>query len=162
MIAGLSIQVVTLLFFMGASIDFALNTMRRHKALGEAAFDQNPIMVKVRGSTAFRGFLVALGLSTICIFWRSVFRVAELSGGWTGPIMQRQDLFIGFEGVMIVVAALALNVFHPSFCFAAMMEGAGGFGSSKKSKKTTDAEVVEGQWEKNASDSEGRHGSGSA
>ncbi|KAI1417218.1 RTA1-domain-containing protein [Hypoxylon sp. FL1857] len=122
MLAGLAFQVFTLLVFMILSADFLINTQRRRRALGTAALDQDPEMVAVRGSWLFRGFLVALALSTVCIFWRSVFRVAELSRGWTGPLMKRQDLFIGFEGVMITVAVWALNIFHPSVCFGALMD----------------------------------------
>ncbi|KAK0628647.1 hypothetical protein B0T17DRAFT_523338 [Bombardia bombarda] len=33
---------------------------------------------------------------------------------------------LGFEGVMIAVACLALNVFHPSVCMRELMEGAAG------------------------------------
>src|SRR5208282_6008915 len=105
LIAGLSFQVFTLLVFMACSVDFAINTKRRHKQLGsEAAFDQNATTLALRSSWLFKGFVVALALATICIFWRCVFRVAELSKGWYGPLTNRQDLFIGFEGVMITVA----------------------------------------------------------
>ncbi|KAI2619656.1 RTA1-domain-containing protein [Hypoxylon sp. NC1633] len=123
MIAGLSFQVFTLLVFMALSADFFLNTSRRRRALGSAAaLDQDPALVALRASPMFRGFLAALVLSTVCVFWRSVFRVAELSHGWTGPLMARQDLFIGFEGVMITVAVWALNLFHPALCFGPVMD----------------------------------------
>ncbi|CAJ2511224.1 Uu.00g068490.m01.CDS01 [Anthostomella pinea] len=121
MIAGLAFQVFTLLVFMILCVDFGINTLRRTRALGAAALDQDAAIVAIRRSRMFKGFLVALALSTICIFWRSVYRVAELSNGWTGPLMKRQDLFIGFEGVMITVAVLVLNVFHPSLCFRDLM-----------------------------------------
>jgi hypothetical protein len=146
MIAGLAFQVATLLVFIIVCLDFALTTLRRHKVLGDAALDQNPTLVKVRGSLLFRGFLVALALATVCIFWRSVFRVAELSQGWSGPLMKRQDLFIGFEGVMIVVACLALNAFNPAFCFKELLEGKGGLGSRRKEKKAfSDSEAEMGK-----------------
>lgn len=135
MIAGLAFQVLTLLVFIIVSLDFALNAHRRYKSLGESAFDQSPAAQKLRGSKLFRGFLVALTLATICIFWRSVYRVAELSKGWNGPLMYRQDLFIGFEGVMVVVGCLALNAFHPSVCMKHVMEGAGGLRTSRKKKR---------------------------
>ncbi|KAI1206689.1 RTA1-domain-containing protein [Annulohypoxylon truncatum] len=123
MIAGLSFQVFTLLVFMILSLDFLFNTLRRRRALGsEAAFSQDPELVAVRGSLMFKAFLAALALSTICIFWRSVFRVAELSRGWSGPLMARQDLFIGFEGVLITIAVWVLNIFHPALCFGALMD----------------------------------------
>lgn len=144
MIAGLSFQVLTLLVFIGVSVDFALNVMKRYKAMGEAAFDQAEEVKRVRGSMMFKGCLGALGLATICIFWRSVFRVAELSRGWDGPLMKRQDLFIGFEGVMIVVAVLVLNVFHPSVCFGGMMDG--------KVGRKGNVEVLEGGREKGDSE----------
>lgn len=72
-------------------------------------------MLQRWGPTGFYGFLAALSVSTICIFWRCCFRVAELSDGWTGSLMKRQDLFIGMEGAMIVISVLVLNVWHPAF-----------------------------------------------
>ncbi|KAI1771697.1 RTA1-domain-containing protein [Hypoxylon cercidicola] len=122
MIAGLAFQVFTLLAFMILCGDFLANTLRRHRALGAAAWDQDPAVVAIRGSWMFRGFLAALALSTVCVFWRSVFRVAELSHGWTSDLMGRQDLFVGFEGVMITVAVWALNLFHPSLCLGDLMD----------------------------------------
>jgi hypothetical protein len=143
MIAGLSFQVLTLLVFMACSIDFALNAWRRYRSMGATAFDQSAAAVKLRSSWLFKGFLAALTLSTICIFWRSVYRVAELSKGWDGPLMYRQGLFIGFEGVMVAVACLVLNAFHPSFCMRHVMEGAGGI-RSKGKKGNADVGEAEG------------------
>ena len=155
MIAGLSFQVVTLLVFIVVSADFALNTLRRHRALGAAAFDQNPLLVRIRNSIKFRGFLAALAVATLTIFWRCVYRVAELSRGWDGPLMKRQDLFIGFEGVMIVVACLVLNFFHPAVCFKEMMEGQGGIGSGRKRKGGKVAYDAAGGKSEAGSDAEG-------
>ncbi|KAI2466481.1 RTA1-domain-containing protein [Annulohypoxylon bovei var. microspora] len=123
MIAGLSFQVFTLFVFMIFAIDFLVNTLRRRRALGsEAAFSQDPALVAVRKSLMFKGFLIALALSTICIFWRSVYRVAELSHGFNSALMARQDLFVGFEGALITVAVWVLNIFHPALSFGAMMD----------------------------------------
>lgn len=135
MIAGLAFQVLTLFIFMILCTDFALRTHKRYKALGQAAFDQNPMFVKLREGWKFKAFLAALTLATICIFWRSVYRVVELSEGWTGHLIRQQWLFVGFEGVMVIVACLALNLFHPAFTFVEAMEGAGGIGSARRFKK---------------------------
>ncbi|KAI9732921.1 MAG: hypothetical protein M1818_007354 [Claussenomyces sp. TS43310] len=134
MVAGLAFQVLTLFVFICLCIDFAIRTRRRFASLGEAAFDQNALFVSLRGSWRFKGFLAALTLATICIFWRSVFRVAELSEGWSGAIIRKQNLFIGFEGVMVIVACLSLNFFHPALCFKEGITGLGGLGSSRKAK----------------------------
>ena len=83
--------------------------------MGDAALD--PKHAALRGSAKFRAFLLALGLATFCIFIRSIYRVAELSEGWTGALIRNQHLFIGFEGAMVIVAVLVLNLFHPGYCF---------------------------------------------
>ncbi|KAK6581654.1 hypothetical protein PZA11_005351 [Diplocarpon coronariae] len=143
MVAGLAFQVFTLLVFMILCIDFARRTRQRYTSLGEAAFDQNPNFVRLRRSIKFRGCVGALTLATICIFWRSVYRVAELAEGWTGSLIQRQWLFVGFEGVMVVVACLALNLFNPAFAFPEGVAGLGGLGSKRKLKRPEGEETTD-------------------
>ncbi|GAB0136220.1 hypothetical protein EsDP_00004531 [Epichloe bromicola] len=116
MVAGLAFQVATMVGFIAASLDFALRVCRRREALGAAALSQDPALVRMRGSLRFKLFLAALSLASFLILWRSCFRVAELSEGWSGPIMANQAMFIGFEGVLVLVAVLALNFFHPAVC----------------------------------------------
>ncbi|KAH6675037.1 putative sphingoid long-chain base transporter RSB1 [Halenospora varia] len=135
MVAGLAFQVFTLLVFMILCLDFATRTRKRYKSLGEQAFDQNPHFVTLRHSVKFKGFMAALTLATICIFWRSVYRVVELGEGWTGNLIRKQWLFVGFEGVMVIVACFALNIFNPAFAFKEAMVGMGGLGSKKKMRR---------------------------
>jgi len=137
MVAGLAFQVFTLLVFMLLCLDFALKTLRRLRTMGDAALD--PRHAQLRQSLTFRAFLVALSLATLCIFIRSVYRVVELGEGWSGALIKNQSLFIGLEGVMVIVAALALNAFHPGICFR---EGYDISLKKVKSKKnrSTDAE----------------------
>ncbi|KAM0439643.1 hypothetical protein ACHAPT_000735 [Fusarium lateritium] len=122
MIAGLAFQVATILAFILCSLDFALRTVRRQRALGEAALDQRPEVRKVRNSPRFKAFLGGLSVAALCILWRSAFRVAELSEGWEGPVMGDQYMFVGFEGILIVVAVVVLNVLHPAFCMKELLE----------------------------------------
>ncbi|KAH7158135.1 RTA1 like protein-domain-containing protein [Dactylonectria estremocensis] len=122
MIAGLAFQVITIFAFIVASADFAFRTVRRYRALGDSALDQRPEIARVRNSKLFKAFLGALSLAAICILWRSAFRVAELSDGWDSEIMGDQYMFVGFEGVLIVVAVVALNIFHPAFCMKELLE----------------------------------------
>ncbi|KAF4625683.1 hypothetical protein G7Y89_g12481 [Cudoniella acicularis] len=111
MVTGLAFQVLTLAVFMGICLDFAFRTARLD------AVTLDPKFSSLRSSKKFRGFLASLTLSTLCIFVRSVYRVAELSEGWTGHLIQQEWLFVGLEGVMVVVAVVVLNAFHPAFCF---------------------------------------------
>ncbi|KAL7621345.1 hypothetical protein AAE478_008666 [Parahypoxylon ruwenzoriense] len=142
MIAGLSFQVFTLLVFMLLSLDFGINTLRRRRQQLTGGGNSSG---SSKHSLMFRIFPAALALSTICVFWRSVYRVAELSRGWTGPLMERQDLFVGFEGVMITVAVYALNIFHPSLCFGEDMmttDGAKSRGAGQDRDDQTQFEML--------------------
>jgi hypothetical protein len=115
MLAGLTVQVVTLLIFILLALDFALRTIIRIRQLGSRnALD--PRHDNLRKSWVFKAFLIALTLSTLCIFTRCVYRVAELSQGWEGHLMKVERYFIGLEGAIIVVAVYLLNLFHPRLC----------------------------------------------
>ncbi|KAH8890724.1 RTA1 like protein, partial [Thozetella sp. PMI_491] len=114
MIASLSLQVFTLLIFIVLAGDFLIRVYRKQRHLRPRSYGPTPSFLSLWGMTGFYGTLTSLAISTIYIFWRSVFRVAELSDGWTGSLMGRQDLFIGFEGVMISVTVMVLNLWHPA------------------------------------------------
>jgi hypothetical protein len=120
MVAGLALQVATLLVFMALCADFAVRTMYTARTNPGAS---DPRHATLRASRKFRGFLVALCVATVCIFIRSVYRVGELAEGWQGALIRRQDLFIALEGVMVIVAVLALNAFHPGWCFREGYDG---------------------------------------
>lgn len=52
------------------------------------------------------------------IFIRCVYRCVELSGGFFGELfVDDEPLFMVLEGVMIILAALGLTVFHPGWVF---------------------------------------------
>jgi len=125
MVAGLAFQVITLLVFMTLAADFAFRTIGRYKAMGTSTFDD--AHAGLRQSKRFRGFLIALAFATLCIFTRSVYRVAELSEGWNGHLIKTQRYFIGLEGAIVSAAVLALNFFHPGFCFQEGDARRGGF-----------------------------------
>lgn len=79
MVAGLAFQVLTLAVFICLCIDFTFRTLKRMKTMGDTALD--PTHARLRASVMFRSFVVALAFATLCIFIRSVYRVAELNEG---------------------------------------------------------------------------------
>ena len=115
MLAGLSFQVLTLLIFIVLALDFAIRTTGRIREFGQDALDYRH--AKLRSSWQFKGFLITLSFATLCIFARCVYRVAEMSEGWTGHLIKTQSYFIGLEGAVIVAAVLSSNIFHPGLCF---------------------------------------------
>ncbi|KAL9116686.1 MAG: hypothetical protein Q9187_006788 [Circinaria calcarea] len=68
----------------------------------------------------FKFFVSAIGVATVAILIRSVYRIPELSGGWANPIMRDEIDFIVLDGVMCAIATLFLTVFHPGYCFKPM------------------------------------------
>ena len=104
---GLSFQVFTLSVWIALSIDYALrykNDVSRGNA-GRIADGR------------FKVFVAFLSLATLCIFTRCVFRIAELSEGYSGTLLKQEGLFIGLEGVLVVVATFALAIGHPGLVF---------------------------------------------
>lgn len=156
MVAGLAFQVFTLLLFILLCTDFAVRTLRRMRAMG-ASQALDPTHVKLRASKLFRAFLAALTLATLCIFVRSVYRVVELGEGWEGALIKNQKLFIGLEGVMVVVAVLVMNLFHPGLCFREGYERP--VAGSEKGERRVDA--GKGSWWKRGGRSEVGDGKGS-
>lgn len=62
-------------------------------------------------------FCVALAVATLCILIRTAFRVAELSGGFNSKLARNETLFFILDGVMVLVACIALTVYHPGISF---------------------------------------------
>lgn len=110
MVVGLASQVATLAIFglMASDVFFRI---RKHQGRYTESAEA------LRGSSRFKGFLVAITIAYAAIFIRCVYRIAEMAGGWSNPIMQNQIAFIVLDGLMCIVAVLALNLFHPGFLF---------------------------------------------
>lgn len=111
MLAGLSIQAASLLLFLGLGGDYAWRVRR-----GDASL-RDPRFAALRQTGKFRRFLWAIGVASVAIFIRCVYRVAELSGGFSGPIANNETVFLILEGPMIMIAMIAFTVYHPGYIF---------------------------------------------
>ncbi|PQE27910.1 hypothetical protein CJF30_00009097 [Rutstroemia sp. NJR-2017a BBW] len=111
MLAGLGFQVFSIILFVLACSEFALR-VRKAKGMW------NPIYLSLVNSAFFKAFMAALALATTTIFVRSTYRCIELSGGFHGSLfVSHEEEFMVLEGVMIVLATLALTIFHPGVSF---------------------------------------------
>ena len=107
-VAGLSFQVLTLCIFIALAVDFTVRFVKGRKRSG----------TKDRLPTQFRIFVAFLSLAIVLILIRCIYRIDELSDGYSGPLIHNQGLFIGLEGVMIIIAAFCPNLAHPGPVFA--------------------------------------------
>ncbi|KAK6523628.1 hypothetical protein TWF281_001609 [Arthrobotrys megalospora] len=110
-LSGICFQVLSLSIWLGLAVEFGL----RCRKVGKEAWD--PRYEKLRVSWRFKAFLAALGLATVALYVRSVYRIAELSGGYTGHLAKDEMAFCILEAVMIAILALITAAFHPGYGF---------------------------------------------
>ncbi|VDB85368.1 unnamed protein product [Peniophora sp. CBMAI 1063] len=54
-----------------------------------------------------------MGILTVLLFIRSIYRTAELADGWDGVIISTEWPFDIFDGAMITLAMISSNAIHP-------------------------------------------------
>jgi hypothetical protein len=110
MLGGIIFQMVAITFYMALAIEFVvryLNDKPFQRAnnlppTGNYYLDKNMKMM-----------LIGIATSSILIYIRSVYRVVELTNGWSGHIITTEWYFNVFDGAMLVCATFCLNIFHP-------------------------------------------------
>jgi len=132
MIAGLAFQVASMTLFIGlaAEVGWRIRTTGKLEKGGDH---------DVSASVLFKRFLIgrpppralsrkldispltiaptAITVATVCIYIRCVYRVAELSGGFNGKLANQQESFMVLEGLMMVLAVIALTIYSPGRSF---------------------------------------------
>ncbi|PNS15307.1 hypothetical protein CAC42_5478 [Sphaceloma murrayae] len=112
MIVGLAFQVISLTLYMIVAGDFLRRVRKASVSQLNASFQD------VRDSKSFKWLIIGLAIATLFIFIRCVYRVAELSEGFSSELANDEVAFNILEGPMIIIAVIALTVVHPGKCFA--------------------------------------------
>lgn len=101
--AGLALQVVVLTAFVVCFADYMVRYVRsgRTRSFG----------------WRLNTFFLGLASSVLLILARCAYRVAELKDGYNGSLIREEIPFIILEGVVIVIAAIALCFGHPGLVF---------------------------------------------
>ncbi|KAK6339697.1 hypothetical protein TWF718_009092 [Orbilia javanica] len=110
-LSGICFQVLSLSIWFGLGAEFAF----RCRKVGVDAWD--PKYEKLRATWRFKAFLVALGIASAALYVRSVYRIAELSEGYTGHLAKDELAFCILEAVMIAILSLVTAAFHPGYGF---------------------------------------------
>ncbi|KZV76214.1 RTA1-domain-containing protein [Peniophora sp. CONT] len=110
MLAGIIFQLICLVIYTGLAAEFLWH-------YGKDMPFRRAFVYMHRSKTPRRLKIMLLGMSimTILLFIRSIYRTAELADGWHGTIITTEWLFDIFDGSMIAIAMLTLNVIHPGF-----------------------------------------------
>ncbi|KAG8725150.1 hypothetical protein FRC11_001920 [Ceratobasidium sp. 423] len=115
MLAGIVIQLVAVVLYTILGIEFVVRfgldrpansavLGERRKHAGWVGVPRGPVWV-----------LVGLGIATLFIIIRSIYRTIELTDGWNGTIISTEKWFNWFDGAPIVIAMFTFNVFHPGY-----------------------------------------------
>ena len=110
MIAGLLLQAISLAFFTGVWAWFQLRVR-------SGVADQDPGKITTRSRLGFKLFQGGLLLATTSIIIRSIYRVAELWGGFEGDLWNNEVDFMILDGAMIALAVVVLTALHPGVAF---------------------------------------------
>ncbi|KLO17014.1 RTA1 like protein [Schizopora paradoxa] len=127
MLAGIAIQLFFLTIFMALALEYFYRLLRDlpvrrettpvYEADGTVKSESSLALEKGRarltGKT--RIFVIGAFVSCFCLFVRAIYRLIELSDGWNGTVIATQWYFDVFDGAMVVLAMLILNVLHPGF-----------------------------------------------
>ncbi|KAI9451626.1 RTA1-like protein [Lactarius psammicola] len=109
-LGGTIFQLVAIILYCACAAEFLARyawnrPMRSARVAGEVS----------RGvmNQPLKRMLYAMSVMTIFIVIRTIYRVIEFVDGWNGKINSTQWYFIVFDGIMITLAMLTLNAFHP-------------------------------------------------
>lgn len=89
MMSGLSFQVFSLVLFAAATTDYYLRARVKYQGKGAPRAAHPRI----------KWFFAALMLSYTCIMIRCIYRVIELSDGWSSDLMKQEKDFVVLEGM---------------------------------------------------------------
>ncbi|EJD50214.1 RTA1 like protein, partial [Auricularia subglabra TFB-10046 SS5] len=106
MLGGIVLQFVAIIVYVALALEFLLR-YTLDKPL------RTPTVKRGALDGKLRTMVLALGLSTLFILVRTVYRTIELTDGWTGKIISNETLFNVLDGMPIAGAMYTLNVFHP-------------------------------------------------
>ncbi|KAI0108166.1 RTA1 like protein-domain-containing protein [Daldinia grandis] len=106
LVAGLVIQLITLVIFIGHAILFAIAVQTRHHMLD----------IKFAGiynSSSFKAFLLASTFAILFLVLRTAYRIVTVAEGFGSSIAQSEILLLVLDGLMILLTALILLAFFP-------------------------------------------------
>ncbi|TFK69089.1 RTA1-domain-containing protein [Pluteus cervinus] len=108
MLAGIVFQFIIITLYVALATEFLVRYIYDNPFTGRT--DSSP-----RGGMTLRAriMLGALGFNTLCLFIRAIYRIIELSDGWTGRVIHTQVYFNVLDGGMVVLAIYTFNCIHP-------------------------------------------------
>ncbi|EST04780.1 RTA-like protein [Kalmanozyma brasiliensis GHG001] len=105
MIAGVSVQVAVTAPFMLLYLDYNIRRLREWARLAK---DERP-------HRRVEIFNKVIGVSTLLILVRCIYRIVEMADGWVGYLATTEVYFDVLDGLMILLAIGVFIPFHPGW-----------------------------------------------
>ncbi|KAF7300317.1 hypothetical protein HMN09_00915000 [Mycena chlorophos] len=115
MLGGIAFQMAIITIYVLCAGEFVLRYLRDWPVRRLASADSTARSGGGRMTPRMKILLYAMMFNTTCLFIRAVYRVIELSNGWTGRIIRTEVYFNVLDGAMITLAMFTLNFAHPGF-----------------------------------------------
>jgi len=128
MLAGIVFQLISMVFFVTIGTDFMYRVMAdkpyafRCISRTNSQDTLNPngekgeLVTPKENLTRWWIFLIGgVGLSSLAIIIRGIYRTAELSQGWGGSIMLTQNFQNFLDGLPMVIAVAVFNFINPTY-----------------------------------------------
>lgn len=129
MIGGLILQVIGLTAFLVVCADFARRCRR-------GTLDMAPQKVETRRRMLLKLTIGSLGLATVVVLIRSIFRVVELWQGFDGALWNDEIDFMVLDGGMVALATICLTALHPGPAYGGQWHAANWTLRSRKAEKS--------------------------
>ncbi|KAM3126478.1 hypothetical protein CJJ07_001085 [Candidozyma auris] len=171
MVAGIAFQVVSMTLFLYFLFDFMnrkwfkasphvkftfhnllsfLFATSRGRELTQRYLNPkyNPKYEHIWSRKSFAYFPIVLLLSVFFIYVRCVYRLVELTEGWSGYLITHEEFVMTLDGLMVLLMVMLLVPFHPG-----VLMGKGSNISLKSIRNVTDQEDIEAHEDKSFSGS---------
>lgn len=103
----------------------------------------------------FHYFTLGMTIAVLTIFTRCVYRLCELAEGWDGYLITHEWYFIILDALMMLLATLAMTIFHPGYAFLGKTTSIPiGDDNKNSNKKSTGKSSKWAFWKKNNTNSD--------
>lgn len=115
MVGGLAFQVFTILVFQLMWYYLIFNIYIAHKTNGDDAF--NPRFAHVRQRKWLIPFMGVVSITVLLVFVRSIYRLAELSEGWSSAPATKEIYFMILEALMMSLGTCIISFLPPGLAY---------------------------------------------
>ncbi|CAH2450855.1 Putative integral membrane transporter or flippase [Komagataella phaffii CBS 7435] len=138
MVAGLAFQVASMTLFLYFWFDMCYSIYKVYRTSENPDDEFNDEFKDIRQRPMFNTFPVAITLSTLFVYVRCIYRVAELSEGWRGHLITEEIYFLILDSLMMCLAIVIMLIYFPGFVFGKDSHiPVKGFRLSRKKKEET-------------------------